>query len=110
MANSLGTNLVVFSRTGSMPALLSHYRPQHPILCLCESEAVQRRLALYHGVTAVRMDFTDSPEETFDRALELLRDRGHVAGGQPVVLVQSGRNTIWRATSTHHIQTRLVPE
>lgn len=44
------------------------------------------------------------------RALALLRERGHVAGGQPVVQVQSGRNTIWRATSTHHIQTRLVPE
>lgn len=44
-------------------------RPRHPILCLCESEAVQRRLALHHGVTAVRMDFGDRPEQTFDRCL-----------------------------------------
>ena len=40
------------------------------------------------------------------RALALLRDRGHVAGGQQVVLVQSGRRSIWRAASTHAIQAR----
>ena len=50
-----------------MPALLSHYRPDHPIYTFVEDRAVQRRLALYHGVTAIYIDFSDSAEETFTR-------------------------------------------
>lgn len=50
-----------------MPALLSHYRPDWPIFCFTEDEAVQRRLALYHGVTALRMPFGQAADETFDR-------------------------------------------
>ncbi len=50
-----------------MPALLSHYRPDAQIYAFTESAAVQRRLALYHGVTALRMPFGDDADETFDR-------------------------------------------
>jgi hypothetical protein len=32
MANSIGAPLLVFSRMGGMPTLLSHYRPDRPIL------------------------------------------------------------------------------
>ena len=50
-----------------MPALLSHYRPDHPIYTFTEDRAVQRRLAVYHGVTAIYMPFQDTAEETFKR-------------------------------------------
>ena len=36
MANTLKTSLVVFSRKGTMPSLLSHYRPDYPIFCFTE--------------------------------------------------------------------------
>ena len=52
---------------GNMPALLSHYRPDHPIYTFTEDRAVQRRLAVYHGVTAIYMPFQDTAEETFKR-------------------------------------------
>ena len=42
------------------------------------------------------MQFSDQAEPTFDRALEELKVRGHVAGGQLLVLVQSGTTPIWR--------------
>ena len=50
-----------------MPTLLSHYRPDMPIYCFTESKEVQRRLALYHGVTAIHLKFLPSANETFDR-------------------------------------------
>jgi hypothetical protein len=52
-----------------MPALLSHYRPDHQIFTFTENRAVQRRLALYHGVTAIHMRFGETADETFDRCL-----------------------------------------
>ena len=56
-----------------MPALLSHYRPDAMIFAFTESRAVQRRLALYHGVTALHMEFGHTADETFDRCHLLLR-------------------------------------
>ena len=50
-----------------MPTLLSHYRPDMPIYCFTESREVQRRLALYHGVTALYLKFLPSANDTFDR-------------------------------------------
>ena len=67
-----------------MPTLLSHYRPDMPIYCFTESREVQRRLALYHGVTAIYLKFLPSANETFDRCLAI---HGHVAGSSPVYLV-----------------------
>ncbi|KAK2080267.1 hypothetical protein QBZ16_000120 [Prototheca wickerhamii] len=109
MANTLRTSLVVFSRKGNMPALLSHYRPNYPIYCFTENVHVQRRLALLHGVTAIYMHFSERATVTFDRAVEELKARGFVRGGQLVAIVQSGRQPIWRSTSTHSIAVRAVP-
>jgi len=109
MANTIRTTLVVFSRKGNMPVLLSHYRPDHPIYAFTESEAVQRRLALYNGVTALRMPFGPTADATFDAAIAELKARGYVRGGQQVAILQSGRQPIWRQASTHAIQVRSVP-
>ena len=67
MANTIKTSLVVFTRKGNMPGLLSHYRPDYPIYAFTEDEYVQRRLALYHGITAVYMAFGDSAGSTFHK-------------------------------------------
>ncbi len=52
---------------GNMPALLSHYRPDHPIYAFVEDRAVQRRLALYHGVTAIHTPFGETADESITR-------------------------------------------
>jgi pyruvate kinase len=110
MANTIGTSLVVFTRKGNMPALLSHYRPNNPIYVFTENKEIQRRLALYHGVLALYMNFSQEADETFDRAILELKNRGLVKGQQQVAIVQSGRQPIWRAASTHAIQVRKVPK
>jgi pyruvate kinase len=44
------------------------------------------------------------------RAITELKDRNYLEGGQLVAIVQSGRQPIWRTTSTHAIQVRAVPK
>lgn len=110
MAGSMQGPLVVFSHRGKMPAFLSHYRPSHEVFCFTDSEQVQRRMGLYHGVTALHMEFADSAEVTFDLAVAELKVRGLVQAGQLLCLVQSSVKPIWKSTSMHSITIRQVPE
>ncbi|KAK9266907.1 hypothetical protein L1049_027166 [Liquidambar formosana] len=108
MANTLNTPIIVFTRTGSMAILLSHYRPSSTIFAFTNQERVKQRLALYHGVMPIYMQFSDDAEETFSRAINLLLNKDLLKEGEHVTLVQSGAQPIWRQESTHHIQVRKV--
>ncbi|PPR87941.1 hypothetical protein GOBAR_AA32749 [Gossypium barbadense] len=108
MANTLNTPIVVFTRTGSMAILLSHYRPSSSIFAFTNKERIKQRLALYQGVIPIYMQFSDDAEETFSRALKLLTGKNLVEEGEFITLVQSGAQPIWRRESTHHIQVRKV--
>ncbi|KAK6121860.1 hypothetical protein DH2020_044375 [Rehmannia glutinosa] len=104
MSNTLGTSIVVFTRTGFMAILLSHYRPSGTIFAFTNEKRVQQRLALYQGVCPIHMEFSADADETFANALGLLQKQGMVKEGEQVALVQSGRQPIWRFQSTHNIQ------
>lgn len=108
MSNTLGTSTVVFTRTGFMAILLSHYRPSGTIFAFTNEKRVQQRLALYQGVCPIYMEFADDAESSFSDALSLLKKQGLVKDGEEVALVQSGRKPIWRSPSTHNIQVRTV--
>ncbi|CAN1334023.1 Pyruvate kinase isozyme G, chloroplastic (Fragment), partial [Linum perenne] len=108
MANTLNTPIIVFTKTGSMAVLLSHYRPSATIFAFTDDERIKQRLVLYQGVMPIYMKFTNDAEETFSRAVKLLVDKGLLVEGQHVTLVQSGAQPIWRIESTHHIQVRKV--
>lgn len=108
MANTLKTPIIVFTRTGSMAILLSHYRPCSTIFAFTNEERIKQRLVLYHGVMPIYMQFSNDAEETFSRALELLVDKDLLKEGEHVTLVQSGAQPIWRKESSHHIQVRKV--
>nr|GMC67112.1 plastidial pyruvate kinase 2 [Ipomoea batatas] len=108
MSNTLGTSIIVFTRTGSMAILLSHFRPSGTIFAFTNEERVQQRLALYQGVCPIYMEFSKDAEETFTNALSMLQKQGMVKEGEQVALVQSGTQPIWRLQSTHNIQLRKV--
>ncbi|KAK8692899.1 hypothetical protein V6N13_070502 [Hibiscus sabdariffa] len=108
MADTLNTPVMVFTRTGSMAILLSHYRPSSSIFAFTNKERIKQRLALYQGVIPIYMEFSDDAEETFSRALKLLVDKNLLTEGESFTLVQSGAQPIWRHESTHHIQVRKV--
>ncbi|WOL17089.1 plastidial pyruvate kinase 2 [Canna indica] len=108
MSNTLGTSIVVFTRTGFMAILLSHYRPLGTVFAFTDDERVRQRLALYQGVRPICMKFSDDAEETFAEALAYLQELGMVKEGEEIALLQSGRQPIWRSQSTHNIQVRKV--
>ncbi|AES94410.1 pyruvate kinase family protein [Medicago truncatula] len=108
MSNTLNTPIIVFTRTGSMAILLSHYRPHSTIFAFTNEGRIKQRLGLYHSVMPIYMQFSNDAEETFARALKLLLIKGHLNEGQYVTLVQSGAQPIWREESIHHIQVRKV--
>ncbi|KAI3735365.1 hypothetical protein L6452_14861 [Arctium lappa] len=108
MSNTLGTSIVVFTRTGFMAVLLSHYRPTGTIFAFTNEKRVQQKLALYQGVCPIYMEFSNDAEDTFTNALTTLKNEGMVKEGEQVALVQSGRQPIWRFQSTHNIQVREV--
>ncbi|XP_024022342.1 plastidial pyruvate kinase 2 [Morus notabilis] len=86
MSNTLGTSIVVFTRTGFMAILLSHYRPSGTIYAFTNEKRIQQRLALYQGVCPIYMEFSDDAEETFGNALDLLQKQGMVKAGEEVAL------------------------
>ncbi|KAJ4806744.1 Pyruvate kinase [Rhynchospora pubera] len=108
MANTLGTSIVVFTRTGFMAILLSHYRPSGTIFAFTNDERVRQRLALYQGVCPIYTNFFNDAEKSFSEALSYLLKNGMVKEGDEVALLQSGRQPIWRSQSTHNIQVRKV--
>ncbi|CAH8279426.1 unnamed protein product [Arabidopsis lyrata] len=108
MSNTLGTSTVVFTRTGFMAILLSHYRPSGTIYAFTNEKKIQQRLALYQGVCPIYMEFSDDAEETFANALATLLKQGMVKKGEEIAIVQSGTQPIWRSQSTHNIQVRKV--
>ncbi|KAK1575275.1 hypothetical protein Q3G72_003998 [Acer saccharum] len=108
MSNTLGTSIVVFTKTGFMAILLSHYRPSDTIFAFTNDKTIQQRLSLYQGVCPIYMQFSDDAEETFENALGLLQKQGMVKEGEEVALVQSGRQSIWRFQSTHNIQIAML--
>ncbi|XP_010442845.1 PREDICTED: plastidial pyruvate kinase 2 [Camelina sativa] len=108
MSNTLGTSTVVFTRTGFMAILLSHYRPSGTIYAFTNEKKIQQRLALYQGVCPIYMEFADDAEETFANALATLLKQGMVKKGEQIAIVQSGTQPIWRSQSTHNIQVRKV--
>ncbi|RID40785.1 hypothetical protein BRARA_J00804 [Brassica rapa] len=91
MSNTLGISTVVFTKTGFMAILLSHYRPSGTIYAFTNEKKIQQRLALYQGVCPIYMEFS-----------------GMVKKGEEIVIVQSGSQPIWRSQSTHNIQVRKV--
>ncbi|KAH7853260.1 hypothetical protein Vadar_000628 [Vaccinium darrowii] len=108
MSNTLGTPIVVFTRTAFMAILLSHYRPSSTVFAFTDEKRIQQRLALYQGVCPIYIQFSDDAEETFANALAVLQKQGMVKEGEHVALVKSGRQPIWRSQSIHNIQIRKV--
>jgi hypothetical protein len=49
MANTVHAPLLVFSRQGGMPSLLSHFRPDYPIFAFCDNTEVALGLELASG-------------------------------------------------------------
>lgn len=88
LANNLKASaIIVFTRRGSMAALISHFRPNSPIFAFTNTTTVRRRLNLYWGVCPFRVEFSQDPEKTIQRALNLLKSKEFLKSGGRVIVV-----------------------
>ena len=99
LANSLPrARLIVFTRHGTMARNTSNLRPQRAtIFAFTPSEEVRQQLAICWGVCPQRIEFSDDPNVTIDRAQERLRDQKLTARGDNLVIVSDiiGDRTRW---------------
>ena len=79
--------VITFTESGSTARLVSHFRPNCPILAFASSMKVYRQLALTWGVTPIMSVHYESFEEMLDDGLGLLRHLGIADKGDIVVVI-----------------------
>jgi pyruvate kinase len=70
------SGIVVFTRNGNLPAVLSALRPRHcPIYAFTDDEIVFRQLLLHWGVEPFLIEFSKDYEQTILNAFDYLKRR-----------------------------------
>ncbi|GMT09049.1 hypothetical protein PFISCL1PPCAC_346, partial [Pristionchus fissidentatus] len=94
------TAIVLISSSGRSAQICAQFRPPVPIVALCSSKAVARKLHLFRGVLPYYCPETkvgpkmDVIEHTLEMGLEHCKRRGFVQSGDPVVLITGWPNEI----------------
>jgi len=87
VAEEIGAHAILaFTQTGRTAALVSKYRPSLPILAVTPSQQVRRRLALYAGVQAIRVDIEGDTEAQIRSVEEAVMATGLLSKGDAVVI------------------------
>jgi pyruvate kinase len=79
--------IAAFTLSGATARLLSHYRPQAPIIAFSPNPEVRRRLSLLWGVVPRVLEPVAESEEMVRRVEEELLSRGYVSRGDRLVIV-----------------------
>ncbi|MDA9923484.1 pyruvate kinase [Verrucomicrobiales bacterium] len=83
-----GAGIVVFTRTGFLPYVLGALRPSGvPIYAFTDLEHVFRHLLLPWGVEPFLMEFADSHEQTIQKSIKVLSEKGWGKEGQWLVVI-----------------------
>jgi len=89
--SSQASALVIFTKTGQTARDISRCRPAVPIYAFTDQPEIQRKLQLSFGVVPFTCAFPTDPEETVQRALDLLTGGDFLSRGEKVVLVSDTR-------------------
>lgn len=89
LANSLEhACLVIFTARGILANYAAHQRPERAdIFAFSPDETVVRSLLMNRAVTPFQMEMADHPEDSIRRAVDLLKEKGLVEPGNPVVIL-----------------------
>lgn len=77
----------VFTESGDSVRRMSRLRTGIPLLAFTPNEAIQRRMSLYWGVKAFRVDRVTHTDEMFHQVDEVLLELGLAERGEKVVIV-----------------------
>jgi pyruvate kinase len=89
LANSLPrAKMIVFTRHGAMARNTSNLRPARAtVFAFTPSEEVRRQLSICWGVCPQRIEFSDDPNVTIERAQKFLRDQKLTSPGDNLVII-----------------------
>lgn len=89
LANSLeNASLVIFTAGGILANYAAHQRPERAdIFAFCPDEMIVRSLLLNRAVTPFQLEMADHPDDSIRRAIDLLKERGLVETGDPLVIL-----------------------
>ncbi|MFN3373760.1 MAG: pyruvate kinase, partial [Chloroflexus sp.] len=103
IANTLPVRFIaVLTQSGSSARLVSHYRPEIPVIAFCPSDETARRTSLYWGVTPIVIEARDRLDELEQQIVRLMRDVGYVRRGDLIVL--SGGHPVYRYGPTNFLK------
>ena len=74
------------TQSGYTARVISRYRPQCPIVAICQSEKARRQLAISWGVHSFLTGFVDSTDRLFSMSVDVARKEGVVKPGETVVI------------------------
>jgi pyruvate kinase len=100
--------LVCPTASGYTARIMSHYRPQPPIIAVTPSETIQRKVMLYWGVTPVLAPRTDNTDEMISHALDAARNRDLIHEGDIVVITGGAARS--RPGTTDLMRVHIVGE
>jgi pyruvate kinase len=88
MAEALSLKAIaVFTQSGSSARLVSKYRPRVPVYAFSPHRAINRRTALYWGVTPVLMGRVKSTDRMVEGASARLREMGAAQPGECIAVI-----------------------
>ncbi len=103
IANTLPVRFIaVLTQSGSSARLVSHYRPEVPVLAFCPTEETARRTSLYWGVTPIVIEARDRLDELEQQIVRMMREMGMVRRGDLIVL--SGGHPVYRYGPTNFLK------
>lgn len=86
-ARSLGVETIVAAtQSGYTAKMISKYRPQSDIVALTFSEQTQLGLSLVWGVQAIFVGSINSTDELFQRADEVVKEKGFAKEGDTIIV------------------------
>lgn len=97
---SLGIEgIITASKSGYTARCLATYRGPKPILAICYNDKLLRWLNLSYGVIAVRQKEKASPDEIFNAALRMLRQKGYVTNDDMVAYLSGSLDALGHGTT-----------
>jgi pyruvate kinase len=96
----------VLTRSGLTARLVSHYRPNLPILAFTPYEQTMRRLPLLWGVMPIHNIYAHTEQEYYDQVQHLLLDLGWAEEGDTVAL--TGGHPVSEAGPTNFLKVMTV--
>jgi pyruvate kinase len=108
-AHELGARAIVaFTQSGFSARLISHERPDVPIIAFTPSVEVRRRLALSWGVTSRLIRKVETTDEMVDEIERELLGDGSVQAGDTLVIISG--SPMWVTGTTNLMKLHHVGE